>query len=176
MLRRTRANRLADVGRIAVHAAREGLESPSIGARLGVGHDLVYLPDFAPHLAPRFVERAYTPAEAAYCADASDPLPYFAARWAAKEAAYKAFSELAAAFRAPAAGLTNFRCYEVVHEDGLAVPRLRLHGAAERLMAELSARGPVTTSLSLTHERDYAAAFVVLAVVVPVRGARKEAR
>lgn len=38
----------------------------------------------------RFMKRIYTEKERAYCESHKDPIPHFAARFAAKEAAYKA--------------------------------------------------------------------------------------
>jgi phosphopantetheine--protein transferase-like protein len=172
MFRRDRAARLADVGGIALRPARAKIERGD-GAVLAAGHDLCFLPEFAERLNPRFIERAYTAGEAAYCEDAADPVPYFGARWAAKEATYKAISQLATRLRAPLTGLATFRDYEVVHEDGSAVPRLQLHGRPLAFLEEVSRERDVTLSLSLTHERDYAAAFVVIAAVPPV-AAREE--
>ncbi len=41
----------------------------------------------------RFLERVYTPIEARYCASKKNKLQHFAARFAAKEAVWKALSE-----------------------------------------------------------------------------------
>jgi phosphopantetheine--protein transferase-like protein len=171
MVRRDRATRLADVGGIALRPARAAIERAS-GAILAAGHDLCFLPELAGRLSPGFVEGAYTAGEAAFCADAADPLAYYGARWAAKEAAYKAVTELAARLRAPLAGLSTLRDYEVVHEEGRAVPALRLRGRPAAFLHEVSRERDVTVSLSITRERDYAAAFVVIAAVPKGAGER----
>lgn len=165
MLRRLdRAARLATLARTAARPVESRLPALGLGAALAAGHDLVYLPEFAGRLRPRFVERAFTPAEAAYAGEAWDPVPHLATRWAAKEAAYKACSQLAAGLGLPAGALACFRDYEVAVPPGGGAPTLRLHGRAAALIEELRADGAeVTVSLSLTHERDYAAAFVVIA-------------
>ncbi len=164
--RRDRAERLWDVARLAAREPAARLAREREGAILAAGHDLVCIPEFAPLLRPRFIERAFTPAEAADAAGSFDPRVYFAARWAAKEAAYKCFCQLAEKLGLPQDGLACFRNYEVAAGVGSAIPRLVFHERPARLIEELARERDVEVSLSLTHERDYAAAFVV-AVAVP---------
>jgi holo-[acyl-carrier protein] synthase len=122
------------------------------------GCDLVHLPEFERHDHPRFLNRAYAEGE---LGDAGGRLESLAARWAAKEAAYKAFSQLAESAKLDAEGLATFRNYQV---QGKA-PRLVLSGRPAALVEELQRGGrAVSISLSLTHEGDYAAAFVVIGV------------
>jgi phosphopantetheine--protein transferase-like protein len=173
--RRDRAARLADVAGIATAPARQRALARAAASMIVVGTDLVYLPEFAGRLAPRFIERAYTTAEATYASEHYDRVPPLAARWAAKEAAYKAFSALVAKLGVAGGGLACFRQYEVLPAPGTVVPELRLGGRAAALVAEMRSRGAVDVSLSLTHERDYASAFVVIAFFpteIEPRGAR----
>ena len=122
------------------------------------GCDLVHLPEFERHHHPRFRERAYGDAE---LTEAGGRLDSLAARWAAKEAAYKAFSQLAAQLQLDEEGLAVFRDYQVSGEK----PRLVLSGRPAALVEELKRGGrAVSISLSLTHDGDYAAAFVVIGV------------
>lgn len=163
--RRDRRTRLADVARIASRDGAALIDGCGEGASLAVGHDLVFLPEFASKLRPRFLERVYTAAEIARADEAFDRTTYFASRWAAKEAAHKAFCDLTAALGAPQDGLACFRQYEITRRDGLAVPALVLHDRAAQIVDDLAREADVRVSLSLTDEREYAAAFVVIACV-----------
>jgi holo-[acyl-carrier protein] synthase len=126
---------------------------------LAAGCDLVYLPDFKDLALPRFLERAFTLREVRDTLGRSDSLASLAARWAAKEAAYKAFSQLAVARGLDPLGLAVFRHYEVVSQG--RGPQLRLHGRPLAITEELR----VQVSLSLTHDGEYSAAFVVLGLL-----------
>ena len=122
---------------------------------VGVGIDVVEVDRVRELLArkgERAVARLLTPEEAAYAAACTDSAPRFAARLAAKEAAYKAL-----AGNALARGI-GWREIEVVSLGG-APPALRFHGAAEQRAAEL---GVSRAWLTITHERVAAAAMVVL--------------
>ena len=93
----------------------------------------------------RFLERHFTPEERAYALAAADPAPRLAARWAAKEAFAKVWpSQL------------GWRDVAVGHEGPR--PVLRFSPELERALAE---RG-LTALVTLSHERDYALAFVAL--------------
>lgn len=93
----------------------------------------------------RFLERHFTPEERAYALAAADPAPRLAVRWAAKEAFAKVWD-------AP----LGWRDVAVGHEG--ARPVLRFSPSLER---ELAARG-LHALVTLSHERDYALAFVAL--------------
>ena len=122
------------------------------------GIDLAHLPEFERHDHPRFHKRVFSDGE---LTEAGGALESLAARWAAKEAAYKAFSQLAAALQLDAEGLATFRDYQVQGRQ----PRLVLSGRPAQLVEELQRGGrAVSMSLSLTHDGDYAAAFVVIGV------------
>src|SRR2546428_10614718 len=59
----------------------------------GIGVDLVNIPrmrDVIDRWRDRFLQRVFTEAEIAYCRPRRDPVPHFAARFAAKEAGLKA--------------------------------------------------------------------------------------
>ena len=98
-----------------------------------------------------FLRRVFTDAEVAYCQQHRDPVPRFAARFAAKEAVAKAF-------RTGIGEAATFQEIEVIHEPGGA-PLIRLHGAAA---ATAEAQGITGLSVSLTHTAHYAAAMVVV--------------
>jgi holo-[acyl-carrier protein] synthase len=121
--------------------------------RLSVGIDLVRVSRVAESLAQfgeRFLRRLFTPAEIAYAtASPSQTAERLAARFAAKEAAYKAL-EL------PSHGV-GWRQIEIERTPGGAC-RLVLHGDARTAAVE---SGVAELSLSLSHEGDYATAVVV---------------
>ena len=122
---------------------------------VGVGFDLVDIPRIAAMLAAkgaRAEARLFAPGEVEYAHARAEPARHLAARFAAKEAAYKAL-----AGTAEARGIA-WRDVEVAVEwDGR--PRLVLHGRAAERAAAL---GVVRAHLTLTHSDQVAGAVVVL--------------
>jgi holo-[acyl-carrier protein] synthase len=99
----------------------------------------------------RFLQRVFTEQEIAYCRRRRDPIPHFAARFAAKEATLKALGT----------GLSmgvNWRELEVRRERGQA-PTMVLSG---RCRAIAEAKGGRRVLLSLSHDGDYAMAQAML--------------
>ena len=94
----------------------------------------------------RFLNRIYTEGEIAYCRGRAQNL---AARFAAKEAAMKSMSTGVRG--------VGWRDIEVIRGPGGA-PSIKLHGRAFLRAQKLGVR---ELSLSLSHSRDYAIAFVV---------------
>ena len=99
----------------------------------------------------RFLARIYTPEEVTRY---RDRLPELAARFAAKEAISKALG----------VGLNHISAHGIgwqdveVLPDALGKPIVRLSGRAQALARE---QGLHQWSISLSHSRDYAVAFVV---------------
>lgn len=102
---------------------------------------------------------AFTAGELAYnnTAVSGDRPRHLAARFAAKEAATKAF-DLACAAVGITPGAINLKEIEVTR-DAAGRPWLSLHGSASRLADEI---GADRAWLSLSHDGDYAAAVVAL--------------
>ncbi|MBM3945350.1 MAG: holo-[acyl-carrier-protein] synthase [SAR202 cluster bacterium] len=94
----------------------------------------------------RFLERVYTPRERAYCRGRA---PQLATRFAAKEAVMKA---LGTGIRG-----VPWKDIEVVRVMGGA-PYIELHGRAR---ARAERIGLLSISVSLSHSKEYAVAFVV---------------
>jgi holo-[acyl-carrier protein] synthase len=120
----------------------------------GIGIDLVRIPRMREVIArweERFLRRVFTDGEIAYCRARRDPVPHFAARFAAKEAGLKA---LGTGLRLGIA----WRELEVRREPGRA-PALVLSGRSREIGL---ARGGRRMLLSLTHDGDYALAQAVL--------------
>ena len=121
---------------------------------VGVGFDLVAIARIETLVArhgARAQDRLFTAGEQAYAAARGRPAMHLAARFAAKEAAYKALagSEEARAI--------SWQDIEVVRTDG--APALVLHGRAE---ARARVLGVQRIYLSLTHTDETAGAMVVL--------------
>lgn len=153
---------------------------------LGIGTDVVALAAMADQIGEpgsRFVSRAFTVREVraararvtARGGDPSDPTelaPHLGARWAAKEAAVKAWSA-ALSGRAPPLAESALDWREVeVREDHWGRPRLALGGrVALEVSRTLGPRSPAIDEgdsgglvwhLSMSHDAGIAQAFVVL--------------
>ena len=98
-----------------------------------------------------FLEKIFTPAEQALCLAKADPYPSLAARFAAKEAASKAFGTgIGAELSLTSVGV-------LTGEGG--EPLVELDDKAKALLA---ARGATRLLISLTHTDSLAQAFAVL--------------
>ena len=119
---------------------------------LGIGLDLCETHRLKRAMArPAFVKRVFSPAEVSVCKGRRDRLLCYAARFAAKEAYFKAIGT----------GWGNgvgWLDVEVT-SDGSGPPRLLVSGGARRVARSL---GVKKVHLSLTHTGDYAAAMVVI--------------
>lgn len=123
-------------------------------AIVGIGIDLVDIERAALLLRRKgdhAMRRLLTAAERAYVESRGSPARHFAARFAAKEATYKALQSL------PGARAIGWRDIEVVSADA-GRPVLALHGVAQRVA---EAAGGVTLHVSLTHSETTAGAVVV---------------
>jgi holo-[acyl-carrier protein] synthase len=121
---------------------------------VGVGVDVVdmhRIQEVLKRQGERFLERVYTPGERSFCRDRRDPTPHLAARFAAKEAVFKALGT------GWAKGVT-WVDIEVCRQ-GQEAPFLILHGEAKRMSESLGVR---RTHLSLSHSETAAVAVVIL--------------
>jgi len=101
---------------------------------------------------PRFAERVFTVAERAYCdSRGAVAAQHYAARFAAKEAALKAFQT---GWR----GGIGWQDVEVASRDSGA-PYLRFYGQAQELFNK---SGATAAHLSLSHTSEHAIAQVLL--------------
>ena len=122
----------------------------------GIGLDLADI-DRIERLLGRHPERArvrlFSAGERAYCDRRARPARHFAARFAAKEAAYKALAGTADARH------IHWQDIEVTNDPLDGRPTLLLHGLAAKRAAEL---GVSSIHVTLTHSDLVAAAMVVL--------------
>lgn len=109
---------------------------------------------------PRFRERVFTDGERDYCeARGAGAAQHYAARFAAKEAAFKALGT-------GWSGGLSWHHVEVVSEDSGA-PLLLLHGRARELFDAL---GATHAHLSLSHTSEHAVAQVIFEKRTPGAG------
>ena len=121
---------------------------------LTTGVDIIYIPRVEraiKEFGTRFLERVYTPLERLYC---RERIPELAVRFAAKEAVSKA---LGVGMRILSRDGIQWHEAEIVG-DLRGKPLVRLHGWAAQRADELELK---EWSVSLSHEREYAVAFVV---------------
>lgn len=116
----------------------------------GIGTDIIKvarLKEAVDRWGERFLRRVFAEDEISYCYGKRNPFPSLSVRFAAKEAVIKALG-----FRVP------FNDIEVVR-DAHGKPSLRALGT---LKAVLGKHSITQTHLSLSHERDYSIAVVIL--------------
>ncbi|NOZ85107.1 MAG: holo-[acyl-carrier-protein] synthase [Deltaproteobacteria bacterium] len=97
-----------------------------------------------------FVEKVFTGRERSYCESKADRAMYFAARFAVKEAVMKALGK--------GLGFVRFQDIEV-ESNGRQEPKVILKGTALDRFEELGGRA---VHISISHEKEYAAAVAVL--------------
>ncbi len=121
---------------------------------IGIGSDIVKIERIEKLIErheQRFLERVFTAAEIEYAAAKARPALHFAARFAAKEAFVKALgSGLRQGINWPDIGIIN---------DSLGKPSFKFHNNARKIISDL--HNP-TAWLTLSHEQEFALAFVVL--------------
>ena len=131
----------------------QALPAQATARILGIGTDLLDVPRMAKELAREgggFRDAVFTPSEIAWCEAKRYPAPHFAARFAAKEALFKALGG--------AAPPGFWRDVEIAR-TGDAPPRLLLHGRVKEAADRL---GVKEILVSLSHTDGLAAANVVL--------------
>jgi holo-[acyl-carrier protein] synthase len=120
---------------------------------VGIGIDIVDLDELQRSVVgrPSMRSRVFTAAERRYCEQRAHPLEHFAARFAAKEAMFKAVGT----------GWANGVRWHDAEVGGTAgsPPSLVVRGVLRRRARDL---GATSFHLSLTHSGAYAAAVVVL--------------
>ena len=120
---------------------------------VGIGIDIAEprrLQEAVERYGRRFLERIFTPREIAYCERRRNKWERYAARFAAKEAAFKA---LGTGWRRG----VRWQEAEVVNQTS-GKPTLELSGRAREFAARL---GVQNISLSLTHSEQFALAQVI---------------
>ncbi len=117
----------------------------------GIGIDIVKvgrMKEIVDKWGDRFLQRVFTGSEVAYCYEKRNPFPSLAVRFAAKEALIKAIGLRISAF-------TDMEILNGPHGK----PFLKTSGKLEGFFKGNSLRAP---HVSLSHERDYGIACVVV--------------
>ena len=120
---------------------------------VGIGTDLIQVGRIRKalsRLGDRFARRILTPEELSIFLKHYDQAAFLAKRFAAKEALSKALNT--------GIGAISWQNVQV-YNTSAGAPEIRLHGHAQELFIQ---RGGQNIFLSLSDERDYALAFVVL--------------
>ena len=120
---------------------------------IGLGIDVIQnqrIRDSIGKFGARFLGRLYTDIETAYCNNCADPGIHFAARFAAKEAAFKALGT-------GWAGGVKWKDIEVQRLPS-GQPELHLYGEA---LARATSMGATRFHVSLTHDQLVSCAVVV---------------
>lgn len=121
---------------------------------IGTGIDIVEIARFRKIFAgsgERFLNRVFTPEEQKFCLARKDPIPHFAARFAAKEAVFKALGT------GWAKGVTWLDVEIQRREESF--PVVLLQGTAQEIAAS---KGTGRIHISLTHTDNWAAATAIL--------------
>jgi len=120
---------------------------------VGVGIDVIQndrIRDSIQKFGPRFLNRIYTQTEIDYCSKCGDPTIHYAARFAAKEAGFKALGT------GWAAGV-KWKDIEV-QKLPFGKPELHLYGEA---LQRATAMGATRLHVSLTHDQLVSCAVVM---------------
>ena len=120
---------------------------------VGVGIDLVEnnrIRKILDRFGERFLNRIFTQHETDYCVQKPDPVQSLSARFAVKEAVYKALNG------EPGMNLAWKDCETVSNPSG--IPEIILHGSVRKRADEL---GVGNILLSLTHDINWSAAVVI---------------
>lgn len=118
----------------------------------GIGTDITEVGRFEKWVKnPEMLERFFNEKECGFSGSIASQCQHYAARFAAKEAFSKALGT----------GITGFNLKEVyITKDSEGKPLLNIEGAALSIMKERL--GECNVFISLSHEKEYAIAFVVL--------------
>ena len=120
---------------------------------VGVGIDVIQndrIRESLTRFGPRFLNRIYTETEIAYCSNCADPAIHYAARFAAKEAGFKALGT------GWAAGV-KWKDVEV-QKLSSGKPELHLYGEA---LERATSMGATRFHVSLTHDQLVSCAVVM---------------
>ena len=119
---------------------------------IGIGTDIAEVPRIAKSIETiGFKEKVFSKTEIEYCEKQKNKAENYAARFAAKEAFFKA---LGTGWR----GAMKFSYVEVVN-DALGKPNINLLGEAEKILNEKNIK---TIHISLSHTTQMATATVIL--------------
>jgi len=119
----------------------------------GTGIDIIDIPRIKKKTTedPRFIEKLFTKTEIAYCESKFRKEIHYAARFAAKEAFFKAMGT----------GWRNgMKWTDIsIENDDLGKPNIKLH---DKTLENFKEKNYENIHLSISHTREYAVAFVII--------------
>ena len=121
------------------------VELATAGKKFAIGNDLVFIPNFELSFTEPFKNKAYTPAEVAYCDQFSDSLLHYASTWAAKEAVYKALKQVGD-------DTLGWKKIEIIRKKNAGEPQVFLHSHSSNFKI----------SLTISHDGDYVWAIALV--------------
>jgi holo-[acyl-carrier protein] synthase len=101
----------------------------------------------------RFLRKIFTEAEIELCRGKADQAVHFAARWAAKEAFYKALPS-------SCQSVSSWKSIQIISIDKSGKPHIEI--CSDMLKASLQREKVENMQLSMSHEQLFCVAFVVL--------------
>lgn len=123
---------------------------------LGMGTDIASVARIEKLMSKRygnaFVERVFTEHEISYCSRMSNSAPYYAARWALKEAFYKALPE-------EIQPIASWHSIELVRDEN-SKPYISV--LDDKICAALDKKGKWQVHQSISHEREFCVATVFI--------------
>jgi holo-[acyl-carrier protein] synthase len=122
----------------------------------GIGTDIIdsdRIKNIVARHGNRFLKKVFTSVEIEFCQSKADQTLHFAARWAAKEAFYKALPS-------SCQPVSSWKSIQIISEDGTGKPLIDI--SSRTLMECLQREKIRNLHLSISHEKTYCVAFVVL--------------
>lgn len=101
----------------------------------------------------KFLEKVFTAAEIEFCTGKADQFIHFSARWAAKEAFYKALPLCCQA-------VSSWKSIQIISDNGTGRPLIAI--CSNTLKSCLQQEKIENLHLSISHEKQFCIAFVVL--------------
>jgi len=118
---------------------------------ISIGVDIVSIDRIKNDIDEKFLKRVYSNDETVYCNSKENPSNHFAGRLAGKEAVCKALKITWVT------GI-NWKDIEIINNND--IPEVILHGEAKKVAEEKKIKNIL---ISISHEKDYAIAFVIAA-------------
>ncbi|MBZ0199050.1 MAG: holo-ACP synthase, partial [Ignavibacteriaceae bacterium] len=119
---------------------------------LGLGIDIIEIErikDSIERLGNRFLEKIYTQSEIKYCSDKANKYQHFAARFAAKEAVYKAIAS---------SWQPNIGWQEIeIYNEPTGLPVVKLKGKLKDFLGD-----DKSLKISMSHSRDYVTCVAII--------------
>lgn len=122
---------------------------------IGIGNDIIDVRRIEKTLAKShgelFKSRVFSENEISYCGKMAASAPHFAARWALKEAFYKALPQ-------DLQPISHWQAIELIRDNGVK-PSISI---LDHRLSELFVQRKITIFHSISHEKEFCTAVVIL--------------